>query len=74
MSEFSSCLFQGYGVLADPPSKIRLLTIADRFVILDWSKPKRLADTVITYHIKFRLLSIDYVDYKTVEKVSSFNR
>ncbi|KAH8270054.1 hypothetical protein KR018_003173 [Drosophila ironensis] len=67
MSEYSSCLFQGYGVLADPPSKLRTVAKTDNFVILDWNKPKRLADTVGTYHVKFRRLGVGD-DYLTVEK------
>ncbi|KAH8334760.1 hypothetical protein KR074_009919 [Drosophila pseudoananassae] len=67
MSEYSSCLFQGYGVLADPPSKLRTVAKTDNFVILDWNKPKRLADTVSTYHVKFRRLGVGD-DYLTVEK------
>lgn len=68
MSEYSSCLFQGYGVLADPPSKLRTVAKTDNFVILDWNKPKRLADTVSTYHVKLRRLGVGD-DYLTVEKV-----
>ncbi|EDV97557.1 Ig-like and fibronectin type-III domain-containing protein 2 [Drosophila grimshawi] len=67
MSEYSSCLFQGYGVLADPPSKLRTVAKTDNFVILDWNNPKRLADTVTTYHVKFRRLGVGD-DYLTVEK------
>ncbi|ALC43811.1 CG17839 [Drosophila busckii] len=67
MSEYSSCLFQAYGVLADPPSKLRTVAKTNSFVILDWNKPKRLADTVTTYHIKFRRLGVGD-DYLTVEK------
>lgn len=69
MSEYSSCLFQGYGVLADPPSKLRTVAKTDSFVILDWNKPKRLADTVSTFHVKFRRLGVGD-DYLTVEKVN----
>ncbi|XP_018795157.1 PREDICTED: Ig-like and fibronectin type-III domain-containing protein 2 isoform X1 [Bactrocera latifrons] len=67
MSEYSSCLFQGYGVLADPPSMIRTVAKADNFIILDWDKPKRLADTISTYHVKFRRLG-EGDDYLTVVK------
>lgn len=68
MSEFSSCLFQGYGVLADPPSKLRTIAKTDNFIILDWNKPKKLADTISTYHVKFRQLGVGD-DYLTIEKV-----
>ncbi|XP_017019547.1 Ig-like and fibronectin type-III domain-containing protein 2 [Drosophila kikkawai] len=67
MPEYNSCLFQGYGVLADPPSKLRTVAKTDSFVILDWNKPKRLADTVSTYHVKFRRLGVGD-DYLSVEK------
>lgn len=69
MSEFSSCLFQGYGVLADPPTKLRTVAKKDTFLILDWNKPKRLADTITTFHVKFRRLGVGD-DYSTVVKVS----
>ncbi|XP_075164635.1 Ig-like and fibronectin type-III domain-containing protein 2 [Haematobia irritans] len=69
MSEYSSCLFQGYGVLADPPSKLRTIAKKDTFLILDWNKPKRLADTISTFHVKFRRLGVGD-DYNTVEKQS----
>ncbi|XP_059217362.1 Ig-like and fibronectin type-III domain-containing protein 2 isoform X2 [Stomoxys calcitrans] len=69
MSEYSSCLFQGYGVLADPPSKLRTIAKKDTFLILDWNKPKRLADTISTFHVKFRRLGVGD-DYNTVEKKS----
>lgn len=72
MSEYSGCLFQGYGVLADPPSKLRTVAKADNFVILDWNNPKRLADTVTTFHVKFRRLGVGD-DYLTVEKASERN-
>ncbi|XP_058985320.1 Ig-like and fibronectin type-III domain-containing protein 2 [Musca domestica] len=67
MSEFSSCLFQGYGVLADPPTKLRTVAKKDTFLILDWNKPKRLADTITTFHVKFRRLGVGD-DYSTVVK------
>ncbi|XP_061387112.1 Ig-like and fibronectin type-III domain-containing protein 2, partial [Musca vetustissima] len=67
MSEFSSCLFQGYGVLADPPTKLRTVAKKYTFLILDWNKPKRLADTITTFHVKFRRLGVGD-DYSTVVK------
>ncbi|EDW70342.2 Ig-like and fibronectin type-III domain-containing protein 1 [Drosophila virilis] len=67
MSEYSSCLYQGYGVLADPPSKLRTVAKTDNFVILDWNNPKRLGGTVETFHVKFRRLGVGD-DYLTVEK------
>lgn len=56
-------------MLADPPSMIRTVAKADNFIILDWDKPKRLADTISTYHVKFRRLG-EGDDYLTVVKVS----
>lgn len=69
MSEYSSCLFQGYGVLADAPSKLRTIAKTDSFIILDWNRPKKLYESIITYHIKFRRLGVGD-DYSTVEKVN----
>lgn len=54
-------------MLADPPSKLRTVAKTDNFVILDWNNPKRLGESVNTYHVKFRRLGVGD-DYLTVEK------
>lgn len=67
MSEYSSCLFQGYGVLAGPPSRVRITMLSSHFAIIDWSPPKVLPDTVISYHVFLRKLESGD-EYMVVEK------
>ncbi|XP_050094930.1 Ig-like and fibronectin type-III domain-containing protein 1 [Anopheles aquasalis] len=67
MSEYSSCLLQGYGVLSGPPSKLKAPLIASHFVVLEWKPPKILPDTVTAYHLHFRKLGSGE-DYTVMEK------
>lgn len=46
MSTYSSCLLQGYGVLAGEPTKIKARLISSHFVIVEWNPPKLLPETV----------------------------
>ena len=69
MSDYSSCLLQGYGVLPSAPTKLKASLIASRFAILDWRPPKVLADTIITYHLNTRRLGSGD-EYSVVEKVN----
>jgi hypothetical protein len=70
MSDYSSCLLQGYGVLPSAPTKLKASLIASRFAILEWKAPKVLADTVRTYHLNTRKLGSGD-DYKVTEKVKN---
>lgn len=56
MPEFSSCLFQGYGVLAGAPTRLHASLIDHHYAVLEWSAPKVLADTITEYHLFFRKL------------------
>lgn len=56
MSDYSSCLFQGYGVLAGPPSRLKAPLISQHFAVLEWNPPKVLPDTVMSYHLFLRRL------------------
>ncbi|XP_055384146.1 Ig-like and fibronectin type-III domain-containing protein 1 isoform X3 [Condylostylus longicornis] len=67
MSDYSSCLLQGYGVLAGPPSRLKPIVVSAHFAILEWQQPKVLPDTVTSYHIYFRKLGSDE-DYTMIEK------
>lgn len=69
MSDYSSCLLQGYGVLPSAPTKLRASLIASRFAILEWRQPRVLADTVKTYHLNTRKLG-GGDEYSVVEKVN----
>jgi hypothetical protein len=69
MSDYSSCLLQGYGVLPSAPTKLKASLIASRFAILEWKPPKVLADTVRTYHVNVRKLGSGD-EYKVSEKVN----
>lgn len=69
MSDYSSCLLQGYGVLPSAPTKLKASLIASRFAILEWKPPKVLADTVKTYHVNVRKLGSGD-EYTVLEKVN----
>jgi hypothetical protein len=69
MSDYSSCLLQGYGVLPSAPTKLKASLIASRFAILEWKPPKVLADTVMTYHLNTRKLGSGD-GYLVMEKVN----
>ena len=69
MSDYSSCLLQGYGVLPSAPTKLKASLIASRFAILEWKPPKVLADTVKTYHLNVRKLGSGD-EYSVSEKVN----
>lgn len=68
MSDYSSCLLQGYGVLPSAPTKLKASLIASRFSVLDWKPPKVLSDTVRTYHLNTRRLGSGD-EYTVVDKV-----
>lgn len=67
MSDYSSCLLQGYGVLAGPPSRVKAPLISSRFAILEWNQPKILPDTVTSYHVSIRKLGSGE-EYEVIEK------
>lgn len=59
MSEYSSCLLQGYGVLAGAPSRVKAPLIASRFAIIEWNAPKILPETVTSYNVHVRKMDTD---------------
>lgn len=67
MSEYSSCLLQGYGVLAGPPSRVKAPMVAAHFAIIEWNAPKILPDTVTSYHVYWRKLGSGQ-EYTVTEK------
>lgn len=67
MSEYSSCLLQGYGVLAGPPSRLKSPLIAAHFSVLEWAPPKILPDTVTSYNLHLRKLGSGE-EYTVIEK------
>lgn len=67
MSDYSSCLLQGYGVLPGPPMRLKAPLISSHFAILEWKPPKVLADTVKTYHLNVRKLGSGD-EYNVVDK------
>lgn len=60
MSEMSSCMLQGYGVLPSYPVNFRFSNIHHDFGILHWDKPEKLSDTVIDYVVSYRKMMPDY--------------
>lgn len=67
MSEYSSCLLQGYGVLAGPPSRLKAPLVSAHFAVLEWNAPKVLPDTVMSYHLHLRKLGSGE-EYSVMEK------
>lgn len=67
MSDYSSCLLQGYGVLAGPPTRVKAPLINDHFAIVEWNPPKILPDTVTSYHVYIRKLGSGD-EYTIIEK------
>lgn len=67
MSDYSSCLLQGYGVLAGAPSRVKAPLISDRFAIVEWNPPKILPETVTSYNVHVRKLNSDD-EYVVIEK------
>lgn len=59
MSDYSSCLLQGYGVLPGAPSRVKAPLISDRFAIIEWNPPKILPETVTSYNVHMRKLNSD---------------
>ncbi|KAK6628150.1 hypothetical protein RUM43_001962 [Polyplax serrata] len=71
MNDFSSCLFQSYGVLPGEPVGLSISNVNSDFAIIHWEPPKTLADTVLYYNLHYRLLATYDNDYKAVPKVYS---
>ena len=67
MSEYSSCLLQGYGVLAGPPARVKAPLVASHFAIIEWNPPKILPDTVTGYRVFIKKLGADD-EYEFIEK------
>ncbi|XP_037904934.1 Ig-like and fibronectin type-III domain-containing protein 1 isoform X1 [Hermetia illucens] len=68
MSEYSSCLLQGYGVLPGPPSRLKAALVSAHFTVLEWLQPKILPDTVTSYHVNYRRLGSGD-EYIVTEKI-----
>lgn len=66
MSELSSCLLQGYGVLPGPPAAFRVSDINPTFAILRWEMPKVLGKTVESYNVRYRPTDSEDPSYKTI--------
>lgn len=73
MSDYNSCLMQGYGVLPGPPSRLKPAVVSSHYTILDWKAPKILPDTVTTYHVNWRKLGSGE-DYGVLEKVRFYQK
>ncbi|XP_039449778.1 Ig-like and fibronectin type-III domain-containing protein 1 isoform X2 [Culex pipiens pallens] len=70
MSDYSSCLLQGYGVLSGPPSKLKAVLVDPHYVVLEWNPPKILPDTVVSYHLHYRRLGSGE-EYSVIEREQS---
>lgn len=67
MSEYSSCLLQGYGVLAGPPMRVKARLVSSRFAIVEWNAPKVLPETVTSYNVHLRKMDTEET-YTVIEK------
>lgn len=67
MPEYSSCLLQGYGVLASQPTRVRARLISSRFAIVEWNAPKVLPETVTSYNVHLRKMDTDEA-FTVIEK------
>lgn len=67
MSEYSSCLLQGYGVLAGVPTRVKARLISSRFAVVEWNAPKVLAETVTNYNVHLRKMNTDE-SFTVIEK------
>lgn len=70
MTAYTNCLFQGYGVLPGPPSRLHLTNIDTDYAVVHWAPPAALADTVQYYNLHFKSLQSDD-DYRTLDKIQS---
>lgn len=67
MSDYSTCLLEGYGVLPGAPLQLKATMISHNFAVVDWKPPNVLADTVGTYHLHYRKLGSGD-EYMVVDK------
>lgn len=67
MSEYSSCLLQGYGVLPGSPTRVKARLISSQFVIIEWNIPKILPETVTSYNVHLRKID-DSDTFTVIEK------
>lgn len=70
MSDYSTCLLEGYGVLPGPPLQLKAKLVAHNYAVIDWHEPNVLADTVTRYHLHYRKLGSGD-EYEVYEKESS---
>jgi len=57
MSELSSCMLEGYGVLPSSPQNFRFSNLQTDFAILHWDQPKTLGETVLDYVVVSQKIS-----------------
>lgn len=66
MPDYSSCLLQGYGVLAGAPTRVKAPLVSSRFAIVEWTPPKLLPETVTSYNVHIRRMDTD--EFMVLEK------
>ncbi|RWS04782.1 Ig-like and fibronectin type-III domain-containing protein C25G4.10-like protein, partial [Dinothrombium tinctorium] len=72
MSTYSSCILDHYGVLPSNPESFMVSSVHHDWAILKWKPPKKLAHTVIGYHIFWRESAKDApTDYKALQTIKS---
>jgi len=60
MDDYTSCLLQGYGIVASAPRRLRVSNVDVNFALFHWEPPKDLADTVTHYNVFYRLVDDEY--------------
>ena len=71
MTELSSCMLEGYGVLPSSPVNFRFSNLQTTFGILHWDRPETLGETVVDYLVKYQKITPNAGKQMTVEHAQS---
>lgn len=69
MSDFSSCLFQSYGVLPSEPEGLSVSNVNSDFAIIHWNPSKTLSNTILHYNLHYRSMAAYNNEYQSLRKV-----
>ncbi|GLH02718.1 Fibronectin domain-containing protein [Gryllus bimaculatus] len=64
MTSYTSCLLQGYGVLASAPRRVHVSTVDTTFALVHWAPPAALAESVREYAVRWRPLATYDNEYR----------
>lgn len=71
MTELSSCMLEGYGVLPSSPVNFRFSNLQTSFGILHWDRPETLGETVVDYLVRYQKITPNPSDQMTVAHAKS---